>query len=260
MSRHFDPSTVLFPTHPTTNVTPLALPFLASLLLPYPHSLLPRMDSDDSTHTIFNTISQFKNSDIDTPDEFQNSEPSPSVFFSNSLPSNPSSTPRWNLPSPLFLHRRNTKTFLNDQWPARPPNPVTHALENELDSFITLQQQLQNTNKLILHQLSLSISSSDSSDQTTAVVETRAHRLFKKKHPNAQPHVLHRPQQVQQFSLHPLHTNTKEFLKYNLPFIPQYTYYQTTNNDQRNYVDELLTSSDTIRTNFKWNIEESNPL
>ena len=31
--------------------------------------------------TIFNTISQFKNSDIETPDEFANSEPSPSTFF-----------------------------------------------------------------------------------------------------------------------------------------------------------------------------------
>ena len=40
----------------------------------------PRMDADDSMHTNFNTISQFNNSDIDTQDEFQNSEPSLSIF------------------------------------------------------------------------------------------------------------------------------------------------------------------------------------
>ena len=39
------------------------------------------------------------------------------------------------------------------------------------------------------------------------------------------------------FSVHPLHTKRKEFLQRYLPFFPQYTYYQTTN-DQRTKVDE----------------------
>ena len=41
------------------------------------------------------------------------------------------------------------------------------------------------------------------------------------------------------FFFHPLHTKIKEILQYSLPFFPQYTYYQTTNNDQRTYVDEF---------------------
>ena len=40
-------------------------------------------------------------------------------------------------------------------------------------------------------------------------------------------------------SVHPLHTNTKEFLQVCLPFLSQYTYYQAnTNNDQRTYNNE----------------------
>ena len=39
------------------------------------------MESDtNSNTTVYNTISQFNNSDIETPDELANSEPSPSTF------------------------------------------------------------------------------------------------------------------------------------------------------------------------------------
>ena len=59
----------------------------------------PRMDSDDnSTHTVFHTISQFNNSDIETPDKFQNSEPSPSTF--SQPPIRPLHTPTPDEPSP----------------------------------------------------------------------------------------------------------------------------------------------------------------
>ena len=40
------------------------------------------------------------------------------------------------------------------------------------------------------------------------------------------------------FSVHPLPTNTQEFLQMFVPYFPQYTYFQSTNNDQRTYVDE----------------------
>ena len=33
-----------------------------------------------SNTTVYNTTSQFNNSDLGTPDEFDNSEPSPSIF------------------------------------------------------------------------------------------------------------------------------------------------------------------------------------
>ena len=40
------------------------------------------IDSDaNSDITVFHTISLFENSDLETPDEFANSEPSPSTFF-----------------------------------------------------------------------------------------------------------------------------------------------------------------------------------
>ena len=139
-----------------------------------------------------------------------------------------------------------------------PPSSVTESLEKELDNFITLQQQLQYTNTLTIHQLAHSISSShktpttdktaETSDKTPTAVDYRTRRVFKRKHPNAQPQVLHHPRPARLFSLHPLYTNTKEFLKFTLPFFPHYTYYQTTNNDQRNYVDEyslFLTLSST---------------
>ena len=39
------------------------------------------MDSDINSNTaVYNTISQFNNSDLETPDKFDNSEPSPSTF------------------------------------------------------------------------------------------------------------------------------------------------------------------------------------
>ena len=59
------------------------------------------MDSDDtSTNTVFHTISQFNNSDIETPDEFADSEPNPSTFcqplfqpLHTQIPDEPSSAP-----------------------------------------------------------------------------------------------------------------------------------------------------------------------
>ena len=50
--------------------------------------------------------------------------------------------------------------------------------------------------------------------------------------------MLSNPRPPRMFSVHPLHTNTQEFLQFCLPYFPQNTYYQTTNNDQRTYVDE----------------------
>ena len=59
------------------------------------------MDSDNtSTNTVFHTISQFNNSDIETSDELADSEPSPSTFsqppFRPPIPKSP-----MNLPHPL---------------------------------------------------------------------------------------------------------------------------------------------------------------
>ena len=114
------------------------------------------MDSDDnSTRTALHTISQFDNSDIETPDEFQNSEPSPST-----LSQTPSvhSTPQF----PMNLPQSYTDATYTDANPIlfpmtsdQPdlPSPVNEELENELDNFTTLQQQPQNPNTLTFHHL-----------------------------------------------------------------------------------------------------------
>ena len=50
--------------------------------------------------------------------------------------------------------------------------------------------------------------------------------------------MLPNPRPPRMFSFHPLHTYTKKFPQMCLTFSPQYTYYQTTYNDQRTQVDE----------------------
>ena len=66
---------------------------LRSHLFPLYHffSNSPLMDSDDSTQTVFNTISKFNKSDVETPDEFFDSKPSPANYFNH-------------LSNPLFLN------------------------------------------------------------------------------------------------------------------------------------------------------------
>ena len=61
------------------------LPIIPFFVFPPPQSPYDKtsssMESDtNSITTLYNTISQFNNSDIETPDEFANSEPSPSQF------------------------------------------------------------------------------------------------------------------------------------------------------------------------------------
>ena len=118
------------------------------------------------------------------------------------------------------------------------PIPVTEELEHEVDNFITLLQQLLKSNILNIHQLSHSISTSESStDYPTKHKKDPTESLnanISTHNPNSllatptSPTIFFRPQ----------HTKTKEFLTYNLPFVPQYTYYQTTNDHQLIIVDE----------------------
>ena len=114
---------------------------------------------------------------------------------------------------------------------------VDTELENKLDNFITLQQQLQHPNTLTIHHLSQTITSSESSNSLSTTRENRAQRVYKRKLPNTPFH--YNPGTAQNFMDHPLHTNTKEFLQVCLPFFPQYTYYHSNpNNVQPNYVNE----------------------
>ena len=76
------------------------------------------MASDTNTNTtVYNTISQFINSDIETPDNFANSEPSPSTF--SQLPFQP-------LRSQIKIEPPSTPSSLTDVTPTNSPCPVTH--------------------------------------------------------------------------------------------------------------------------------------
>ena len=96
-----------------------------------------------------------------------------------------------------------------------PSDTVIKDLEQELESFFTLQQQFQNTDTLAFHHLSQSISSSESSNPASTVEETPVDRVLKRNHPqypNTSP-----PRTPRLFLLDPQHNKTKEFLKHKLP-------------------------------------------
>ena len=133
-------------------------------------------------------------------------------------------------------------------------SPDTPQISQELDNFITLQQQLIHPNTLTILQLSSTIESSNpptptpssaytaSFTQSSTSTETpssthRAYRTFKRKFPN-HPFPT-KPGTACEYINHPQHTNTKNFLAITLPSFPQYTL-NTPNdtNDTRSFVDE----------------------
>ena len=200
---------------------------------------------------------------METPDEFADSEPSPSnnfqtnssVFFSK-LPFQP-------IPPNNSLPSVSTPSYASQVTPTYSPlpsdrssnnSPDTPQISQELDNFITLQQQLIHPNTLTIHQISSTIESSNpptpthssaytaSLAQSSTSTETsnstnRAYRTFKRKFPN-HPFPT-KPGTACENINHPQHTNTKDFLAVTLPSFPQYTL-NTPNdtNDTRSFVDE----------------------
>ena len=129
------------------------------------------MDSDAySDITVFKTISQINNSDIETPDEFANSEPSPSTFsqhpfrliHSQSTNDSPSTISHVSQATPTyspFTNKRSNNNF-----------PETTQISQELDNLITLQQQIQHPHILYIHQSSSNITSSNPPTRTPSSV------------------------------------------------------------------------------------------
>ena len=215
------------------------------------------MDSDiNSEITVFNTISQFNNSDIETPDEFANSEPSPFTFsqplfrpiHSQSTNDSPSTISHIPQATPTYSF------FTNDR--SNNSSPETTQISQELDNLITLQQQLQHPHTLTIHQLSSNITSSNpraptpSSNYTPSLAQSStsthsssttncAYRTFKRKFPN---HPFpSKPGTARDYANHPNHTNTPEFLQSSLPLFPQYTInHSNPQNEQPHYVDEQV--------------------
>ena len=218
------------------------------------------MNSDtNSDITIYTTISQFNNFDIETPDEFADSELSPSTHTSTSSTIF-SKTPF----QPIQTQSQHTSPYTPSQvTPTYSPfnnerstnnSPDNFQISEELDNFITLQQQLLSPHTLTIHQLSSTITSSNPptptpiSDYTPSLahssiltessnITNRAYRTFKRKFPNHSfPSKLGT---AREYINHPDHANTTNFLQITLPLFPQYTQnHSDPNPEPRHFVDE----------------------
>ena len=221
------------------------------------------MNSDtNSDISVFHTISQFNNSDVETPDELANSEPSPSTHTqtnSSAFSKRPfqpiqNSHPLPSLSTPCYASQV-TPTYS----PFNSDRSHNNSLDNiqiseELDIFITLQQQLTHPHTITIHQLSSTVKSSNPqtptplSDYTPSLAQSststetptstnRAYRTFKRKFPNHP--VTTKPGTAKEYINQPEHTNTKNFLQITLPSFRQYTLNtSTTTNETRSFVDE----------------------
>ena len=168
------------------------------------------MKSDtNSDISVFHTISQFNNSDVETPDEFADSEPSPSTHTqtNSSIFSKPpfrpiqTSHPLPSISTPSYASQVTPtySQFNSDR--SHNTSPDNIQIFEELDNFFTLQQQLTNPHTLTIHQLSSTVTSSNPqtptplSDYTPSLAQSststktststnRAYRTFKRKFPN----------------------------------------------------------------------------
>ena len=187
--------------HPANLQNPIPIiPLFAFPPLESPHiNTSSCMDSDaNSDITVFHTISQFDNSDLETPDEFANSEPSPSTI--SQPPFRPiHSQAKTDSPSILYHISQVTPTyspFTNERFNNNSPDNTQ--ISYELNNLITLQQQVQYPHTLTIHQLSSTITSSNpptptpfsgytpslaqsSTSTQSSSTTNRAYRTFKKK-------------------------------------------------------------------------------
>ena len=164
-------------SHPANLQNPI--PIIPLFAFPPPESphinTSSGMDFDANLDiTVFHTISQFDNSDLETPVEFANSEPSPSTF--SQPPFNPS-TPKPKLtisPSTLSHSSQVTPTyspFTNER--SNNNSPDNTQISYELNNLITLHPHT-----LTIHQLLSTITSSNpttptpSSDYTPSLAQS----------------------------------------------------------------------------------------
>ena len=133
-------------SHPANLQNPI--PIIPHFAFPPPESphfnTSSGMDSDaNSDITVFNTIFQFNNSDVETSDKFANSEPSPSTF---------SQPPFRPIHSQFQKNSTSTISHLSQATPTYSPftnersnnnSPETTQISHELNNLITLQQEIQ---------------------------------------------------------------------------------------------------------------------
>ena len=250
-------------SHPT-NLTS-SIPIIPLFAFPPPDfpssNVTSGMNSDTNSHiSVLYSISQLNNPNIETPDEFADSEPSPSNNFHNSSnfsqpPFQPilSNNPDPITPTPSYASQV-TPTYSSYHSDRSSHSPDTPRISPELDNFITLQQQPYHLNTPTINQISSTTNSSNpptpssnytesltpSSTSTISSLNTnRAYRTFKRKFPN-HPFPA-KPGTAREYINHPQHTNTKEFLAITLPSFPQYTLNTLHDaNETRNFVDEYV--------------------
>ena len=248
-------------SHPTN--LPSSIPIIPLFAFPPPDfppsNVTSGMNSDTNSQiSVLYSISQLNNPNIETPDEFADSEPSPSNNFHNSShfsqpPFQPilSNNPDPITPTPSYASQVTPtySSYHSDQ-----SSPDTPRISPELDNFITLQQQPYHLNTPTINQISSTTNSSNpptpssnytessapSSTSTESSLNTnRAYRTFKRKFPN-HPFPA-KPGTAREYINHPQHTNTKEFLAITLPSFPQYTLNTPHDaNETRNFVDEYV--------------------
>ena len=248
-------------SHPT-NLTS-SIPIIPLFAFPPPDfpssNVTSGMNSDTNSQiSVLYSISQLNNPNIETPDEFADSEPSPSNNFHNPShfsqpPFQPilSNNPDPITPTPSYASQVTPtySSYHSDQ-----SSPDTPRISPELDNFITLQQQPYHLNTPTINQISFTTNSSNpptpssnyteslapSSTSTESSLNTnRAYRTFKRKFPN-HPFPA-KPGTAREYINHPQHTNTREFLAITLPSFPQYTLNTPHDaNETRNFVDEYV--------------------
>ena len=121
------------------------------------------MDSDDSSQTFLNTLSNFNNSDIETPDEFLDCNPSPTNFSQAQFQTiNPSvrdesylSSSSQSYATPIISHLLNNKTDVtcSIQTNLRMPS-ITLYLTNNNFTTQTTHSKFASWNFRILYHLS----------------------------------------------------------------------------------------------------------
>ena len=248
-------------SHPT-NLTS-SIPIIPLFAFPPPDfpssNVTSGMNSDTNSQiSVLYSISQLNNPNIETPDEFADSEPSPSNNFHNPShfsqpPFQPilSNNPDPITPTPSYASQVTPtySSYHSDQ-----SSPDTPRISPELDNFITLQQQPYHLNTPTINQISSTTNSSNpptpssnyteslapsSTSTESSLTTNRAYRTFKRKFPN-HPFPA-KPGTAREYINHPQHTNTREFLAITLPSFPQYTLNTPHDaNETRNFVDEYV--------------------
>ena len=200
-------------SHPANLQNPIpVIPLFAFPPPNFPVMDIPSSTSSDTNSdiSVFHTISQFNNSDLETPDEFANSEPSPPTY-NQTNPSNFSQPPFQPIHTSQPLPSLSTPSYSSQVTPTYTPSlsersnnnsPDTPQISSELDNYITLQQQIAYayTHTLTIHHLSPITTSSgpptptplsdytpslaqSSTSTETSTSTNRAYRTFKRKFP-----------------------------------------------------------------------------